>query len=413
MAHKRRLWLRVAIPLVAVAAVGAGIVRMRQSRDVPDLPSIEVRKGDFLVLVHTRGELASRRSAPLTAPQRVPALQIVWLAPAGSMVQAGDTVIRFDTSRAQQQLQERLAALKQAGAALDQAMADARITAEQDKLDLEAARYAVEKAKLEASKAAIVSQIQGDESRIDLGMAEEKLRVEQATVGLHVKSGEAKIASATRLRDQQQREIDITREQLTKMEVHSPLRGLVTYAMNMSQSWVNREPFKVGDQVWPGAQIGEIPDLSAIEMESRLDEVDRGRITGGMHVLVHVDAFPEKTFEAHLSSVSPLTETTFGEWPPVRSFKAYSAIVPADARLRPGMNASADFVITRIPDTLSIPAKALFTLQGKPVVYVCAGAKYVPRPVSVLARNPDQVAIDGVPAGTRVTLEQPPTEGRR
>ncbi|MGA3024178.1 MAG: efflux RND transporter periplasmic adaptor subunit [Bryobacteraceae bacterium] len=411
--RSRRLWLRIGVLLVAVAAAGAGIERLRRSRAEPELPSIAVRKGDFLVLVHTRGELTSRRSAALTAPQRVPDLQIVWLAPAGSTVEAGDVVIRFDASRAQQQLQERAASLKQAQATLDQAVAQARITAEQDKLDLEQAGYAVERAKLEASKQAIVSQIQGDESRIDLGMAEEKLRVEQATIGLHVKSGEAKIASATRLRDQQQREIDLTRDQLAKMEVRSPLKGFVTYGLNSSQGWMNRQPFKVGDHAWPGALIGEVPDPASMEMESRVDEVDRGKIAPGMTVLVHVDAYPEKTFEAHLASVSPLTEQSFGEWPPIRSFKAYATIAPPDARLRPGMNAAADFVITRIPDTLSIPAKALFTRRGKPVVYIRAGSMYAPREVAVLARNPDEVAIGGVPPGTRVALQEPPEQGER
>jgi HlyD family secretion protein len=408
---KRRLWLRIGLLLVAVAAAGAGIESLRRTRAAPEVPTVAVRKGDFLVLAHTRGELSSQRSAALTAPERVPDLRIVWLAPAGGTVEAGDVVIRFDASHAQQQLQERAASLKQAQATLDQAVAQARITAEQDKLDLEQAGYAMKRAKLEASKQAIVSQIQGDESRIDLGMAEEKLRVEQAKISLHVKSDEAKIASATRLRDQQQQEIDVTRSQLGKMEVRSPLKGFVTYAMNSSQGWMNQQPFKVGDNVWPGALIGDIPDLSSLEMESRVDEVDRGKIAPGMAVMVHVDAYPEKTFEARLSSVSPLTEQSFGEWPPIRSFKAYATIVQPDSRLRPGMNAAADFVITRIPDTLSIPAKALFTLHGKPVVYIRAGSVYAPREVAVLARNPDEVAIRGVSPGTRVTMEEPPAPG--
>ena len=35
--------------------------------------------------------------------------------------------------------------------------------------------------------------------------------------------------------------------------------------------------------------------------------------------------------------------------------------------MRPGMNAGADLVQTKIPDAISIPAKALFTIAGKPV----------------------------------------------
>jgi hypothetical protein len=408
--RKRRLWLRIGVLLLAAAAMAAGIVRMRSAREAPELPSVAVRQGDFLVLVHTRGELASRRSAPLIAPQRVPDLTIVWLAPPGSTLEKGDTVVRFDASRAQQQLQERAASLKQAQATLDQAVAQARITAEQDKLDLESAGYAVERAKLEASKQTIVSEIQGEESKIDLGTAEEKLRVKEASVALHVKQNEGKIASATRLRDQQQQEIDLTRSQLAKMEIRSPLRGFATYAMNQSQGWTNQQPFKAGDHIWPGALIGEIPDLLEIELDSRLDEVDRGKIAPGTRVLVHVDAFPEKTFEARLASVSPLTEQSFGEWPPIRSFKAYATIEQPDARLRPGMNAGGDFVIDRIPNALSIPAKALFTRGGKPVVWVRTVAGYVANEVAVLARNPDEVAIRGVSAGTRVALEEPPEE---
>jgi hypothetical protein len=60
---KQRLWLRAGVLLLAAAAMAAGIVRMRSARAVPELPSVAVRNGEFLVLVHTRGELprAARR----------------------------------------------------------------------------------------------------------------------------------------------------------------------------------------------------------------------------------------------------------------------------------------------------------------------------------------------------------------
>ncbi len=40
--------------------------------------------------------------------------------------------------------------------------------------------------------------------------------------------------------------------------------------------------------------------------------------------------------------------------------------------MRPGMNAGADIVEMKIPNAISIPAKALFTVSGKPAVYVKA-----------------------------------------
>ena len=74
------------------------------------------------------------------------------------------------------------------------------------------------------------------------------------------------------------------------------------------------------------------------------------------------------------------------------------------------MNSAADLVERRIPDAIHIPTKALFTIAGKPAVYVKAAGKYTPTHVNVIARNPDEVAVDGIPAGTLVALAEPPQE---
>src|SRR5262249_22660979 len=87
-----------------------------------------------------------------------------------------------------------------------------------------------------------------------------------------------------------------------------------------------------------------------------------------------------------------------------RNFRAYALVGKPDPRLRPGMNGGMDIVINRIPNAISIPSKALFTRAGKAIVYVSAKDEYRPAPVEVLARNPDEVAISGIPAGTLVSL---------
>lgn len=412
--RKKALRRRIAILCVLTAAIAGGYAffRMRRVQAATELPSATARRGEFLVLVRSRGELTARKSEQITAPHNVPDLQIVWLAPAGNTVGPGDPVIRFDPSGAKQQIAEHTAALRSAQANLDQALAMARIAAEQDKLDLASARYEVEKAKLEASKKAIVSDIQGQESAIDAGLAGEKLRVEEATINLHVKSDEAKIASLLRLRDQEKRELEITNEQLGAMEVKSPSRGIIAYLNNYAQGWMNAQPYKVGDHAAPGTAIAEIPDLSTIQMESKVEETDRGRIAIDNTVLVHIDAFPEKTWNAKMTAISPLTEQNW-EWPPTRNFKGYAALDQPDQRLRPGMNASADVVIARIPNAISIPAKALFTDQGKPIVYVKTKTGYEAKKVEVLARNPDDIAIKGIDAGVSVTLAEPLPAGRK
>jgi multidrug resistance efflux pump len=189
-------------------------------------------------------------------------------------------MIRFDPSSARQQLQEKDAALKQAQATLEQTRTQTRIIAEQDKRDLAAARYAVERAKLETSKVEIVSRLQGEESKIDLATAEQKLKVQEATTQLHETSNKARIAphQAT---GEAQSEVNLTKERLASMELKAPGEGIIVYQANYSQGWMNAKPFKVGDQAWPGGGLAEIPDLNSLEMAGKVEEIDRGRIAQG------------------------------------------------------------------------------------------------------------------------------------
>jgi multidrug efflux pump subunit AcrA (membrane-fusion protein) len=400
------IWVRALLLLLLMTGVAFAWLKFRRTGTIVSLPTATARQGDFLVMVRCRGELGAARSMQLAAPLDVSDLQIVWLAPTGSQVKAGEVVIRFDPSHTQQDLKEKTAAQ----ASLEQAVAQARITAEQDKLDLAKARYEMEKARLEASKQTIVSVIQGQESAIDLRTAEEKVKVQEATNALHKESDEAKIASQKRLRDQAQMDVSLLERRLIQMQVKSPLNGVVTYLPNYTQGWMNSQPYKIGDHVYAGAALAEVPDLSTLQMEGKIDEDDRGRIAVGDDVLVHVDAFPEKPLNAKLTSISPLTEQSFTEWPPTRNFKGYALIQQPDPRMRPGMNAGADIIETKLHKAISIPARALFTVRGKPTVYVKSDREYVPEEVRVEARNPDEVAVEGIAAGTVVTLAQPAQE---
>ena len=243
-------------------------------------------------------------------------------------------------------------------------------------------------------------------SKIDLASAEERLRVQEAVVGLHRKSDEFKIASSTRQRDKAQADVTLTKQRLEEMNVTTPIDGVISYTNNQTQGWMNARPFRAGDQVWPGAVVAEIPDPATLQMEGKLDEVDRGRVEIGDEVRVHIDAFPEQVFRGKVAAVSPLTEMIF-EWPFSRQFLIYAPIASPDPRLRSKMNGGMDIVIRLLPDAISVPSKAVFTLNGKPVVYVAGAKGYRRVEVEVIARNPDEVAVRGIGAEASVALAEP------
>src|SRR5947209_12713466 len=225
-ARRIRFWAVMFLVLVAIGGASAGVYKLRQAQGAVDLPVSPARQGDFLVIIRCRGELKAGRSVQVYTPM-VPNLRIAWLAPPGAVVKEGEVVVKFDSSSATQQLMQKEAALRQAQATLDQALAQSKITSEQDKTELADANFSVERARLEASKQEIVSRLQGESSKIDYGVSQQKLKVQQATVDLHATSDTSKIASLTRQRDQAQSDVDITKARIAQMELDSPISGFL------------------------------------------------------------------------------------------------------------------------------------------------------------------------------------------
>ncbi len=408
--HRRviAVWISALISLAGASVLAVHVFRPAAAKTSSTLPLATARRGEFLVTVTCRGELQAEESVQIVAPN-VPDLTIVWMAPPNSAVKAGDPVLRFDASGAQRQLKEKEAALAQAKASLDQANAQAGITAEQNKLEIASLKQAVELARIEASKKEIVSAIQGEENRIALALAEEKLRVKQAAAEFDAASAQSKIGSATSQVRKAQAEVDLIRGRIAQTEMRAPASGVITYSMNYSQGWMNAKPFKVGDNVWPGSAVAEVPDIESLRLKAKAEEIDRGRMTAGQDVRIILDPFPEKTFHGKLDRISPLTEQTF-EWPPTRSFRAFGTLGETDPRLRPQMNGRMDVIVDRLANAVSVPSKAVFSRNGRPVVLVPDKDGVRAVPVEVLARNPDEVAVRGIEAGTQVALVDQPSE---
>lgn len=407
-----RILAGVLATLAGAAALAVAYSRYGKASTRTTVPTATAKQGEFLVIVSCRGELVAQESSLIVAPN-VPDLRILWQATPDSQVKEDEVILRFDPSSATRTLREKEAALKQAQAALDQAEAQAKITEEQDKLELAQQKHTVERARLEVSKAEIVSAMQAEESRIDLKLAEEKLKVQQATLDLNKASGASRIASLRSQRDKTQAEVDLTKRRISRMEVKSPSSGVVSYLMNYSQGWMNAKPFRVGDNVWPGSSVAEIPDLTSLQIKAKVEEIERGKLRTGQPAKIVIDPFPEKPFGGKLASISALTEQNF-EWPPSRNFRAFGAFDEIDPRLRPGMNGRLDIIVDRIPNAISVPAKAVVVRGGKPAVLVVTPEGLQPEFVEVVARNPDEVAIQGIRAGVTVALaddQRPPSAG--
>ena len=96
-------------------------------------------------------------------------------------------------------------------------------------------------------------------------------------------------------------------------------------------------------------------DLSRMQVETRIDEADIGRIHVGQPVRFTVDAFPDDVFEGSVGQVrlEPIVDQG------VVTYTIVILTANPDAKLRPGMTANVSVRTARRDDVLKVPCAAL------------------------------------------------------
>ncbi len=402
----------IAWTLVALASVGGGYAAYRyKGSTVVEVPVSKARNGEFVISVKTRGEIRSTKSVILTAPQ-VPDPRITKLAESGKPIRRGDVVIEFDGASQEQQYLERTTTVRTADSEIVQLKANHKITDEMDGMNLMTSGYNLERAKLDASKAEIVSEIEGAKYRIDVGISEGELGQVKTTISSHKTTQKADLDRLDQRKDKAVRDMDRSKGYLGMMVVRAPNEGVVNVLPNFrapGSFGSSPPPFKEGDRAWTGAAIAEIPDLSEMRIELKLEEVDRGKIKLGQQIRIRVDAIPDKDFSADLDWISPIAALSFrGYGNPEKTFPARATLKNLDPRLRPGMSASAEIVILSEPGSLLIPSRASFMHNGKPAVYIQKGGQFEVRTIEVGKRNDTEIVVTkGIRDGEVIALENP------
>jgi len=395
----------IAILLLVGSGVLLGAVRL--TRHAPTVPTIGVKRGEFLDSLQFRGEVKALKSATISAPAEAGELQIVKLVPEGSAVKAGDVVVAFDKTKTGQDLAQYKSSLKSAEAEIGQAKAQARLAEEEDKTAVLKASYEVEAAKLEASKQEIVSRIEGEEAKLKLADAQQKLREAEAKQKSDAALNTATIQSKIEASAKAKFDVERAERALARMSVVAPSAGTIS----VLQHWGPSGPvqYRTGDRAWPGAAIAELPDVSTLRVIARVDETERGRLASKQPVRVQLTAIPDREFTGHIEQIGAIASADFGAgWPFTRNFVLEIILDQSDTRFKPGITGEVTVVVDRVPDALTIPAQALFQRSGRNVAYVWQNTQFEEREIQVARRSGDKILIaKGLRSGDQIALSDP------
>lgn len=163
---------------------------------------------------------------------------------------------------------------------------------------------------------------------------------------------------------------------------------------------ISKKYTEVGELLVPGKQIVTIVDPERIYVLATIDEVDVGRLHIGQPVSITVDAFPGETLSGTIKRISPIVS---GGKLETRTADVWIYFTHKQPRIKPGMSADVEILVTTLRDVLSVPSQAVVEREGKKQVYLAegsvlkAGSKSVARlqPVTIGENNWSFTEITG------------------
>jgi multidrug efflux pump subunit AcrA (membrane-fusion protein) len=394
---------------LVIGSIVFGAFRLTMS--APQVPTAEVKREEFVSYVEVNGEIRAARSKTLIAPHGAGDLLIVKLATNGAHVKRGDVLVQFDDTSIKQKLEQDRSGLKSAEASIQQARAESSLKVEQDRTDLMKAKYDVERARMDAGKQEILSVIEGEEAKLKLADAEQSLKQAESKLKADQSAGDSKTVGEQKKRDLIAEQVQQDERNLENLVLRAPTDGLLNILVN----WRNARgpssilPFRTGDRAWPGADIGEVPDLSSLRFTGRIDESERGQVQLQLPATVRVDAIPDRNFGGRVDDISTTASIDWNSgFPPVRNFTVDVNLENTDQRLTPGMKANMRVAVNRVASALVMPSDALFVKGGRTLAYVKDGARFAEKTVEVSKRSGGQVLVSrGLAAGDLVALKDP------
>lgn len=407
--------------LVALSAGAAAALQVLGKTESRDIPTTRVQRGDLDLTVYTRGELRPLRSTILVAPPVRGQLQITLLAKSGDRVKQGDTIIEFDPSEQEYNIEQARFELMQAEQEITKAKADAEVQVAQDQVALMQARFEVRRAELEVSRNELVSTIDARKNDLALEEAKGKLaQLEQDIKSRAVTSG-AGVKVLEQKRNRERVALERAENDKKTLKVTAPFDGLVSLKENQDAAGgffytgMVLPEYRQGDLVFPGRAIAEVLDVSQMEVQAKVSEIDRSRIEAGQKVEVQVDARPEQKFTGKVKGVAGQASRGFffESGGTDRKFDVTFVLDVAEIPMRPGVTCDVRILGEQVKGALLLPRQAVFEKDGKPVVYIRRGNTFEAQEIKILHRSESRVAVEGVAEGAEIALADPEKNGNK
>ena len=206
-----------------------------------------------------------------------------------------------------------------------------------------------------------------DIKNLELELAQQSLELIQLTLELAEQSLEQarrseKLARQSVEQEQRslvetQQSLALAQKQLSEATLTAPFDGVVA-----------RVDVDEGDSISATTTIAYLVDLTRLELEVEVDEIDIPSVKLGQRAIISIDALPGVELEGKVTFIPPMSR----EEPGLVLYDVKIGFdVPQGFELRGGMSATADIVIDERSNVLLVPNQAIrLDSQGNTIVLV-------------------------------------------
>jgi len=356
------------------------------------IPTARVERGTVRITVTETGELQAASQATVSAPTEK---QIVWLAPEGARVKQGDPIVEFESRRYE---------IAMGAAESELAAAEAGLRRVEGQLAAQEANegkaYLNYQSLPELAEKGFITQQELEAARL----AHEEVKARTRSSLAAVEAERAHVESARRTVEEQARK-------LKAVLVRAPRDGVVVYAQHGDASGLRK--ISVGMIPFEGMDLMYLPDTSKMRAETQISEHDLARVHVGSRAELRLQAYPDVVFEGRVARIGSLARRMVsrltGKPLGIKVFDVSVEVEGDDERLRPGLTATVEILVSEHAEVLYVPVAAVFVDELDRVIVYRRRGDTVEASSVVLGGSTDRVAIveSGLEEGDEVLLAAP------
>ena len=343
------------------------------------------------------------------------ALILEKLTPGGTMVKKGDVVAEFDRQFMLLRLDDYRASVRQQELDMIKLQTNLEVSRVRRKQNIDSAKAAVEKAKLDLKTTPVRSEI--DSERLRLALEEAEARYKQLLEEIQF-ADESELAAIRKEElDNKRAELELKRAEANadKMVARAAIDGLVVL-QNIVRG-TDYAQIQPGDQLSPGQFYMQIVDPRSMVVNATVNQVDAEALRLGQKARVRFDAYPDLELPAHVYSIGAMTKTGGMRASFFKEIPVKLRLDALDPRVIPDLSVAVDVIIEKEKDETAIaPLEAVFrdSPEANPYVFVKTAEGWERREVTTGLKNNIRVAIrSGLKPGEVVALSRPPEPGER